>query len=186
MNDEFEEMIKKYNEQLKSYAKKIEEDTKKITENIGEMIKCDPPAAEEKPTVTPEETAGGILVIKASSAFGATPVGGVIVTVKGEEGEVIITTMTDESGNTPEIELPAPALALSLDENYTGTPYAKYTVTSAADGYFTIIHTTVPVFAGERSLLPVNMIPLPDGFEGDETIIIPEREEALSEKAQEE
>ncbi len=77
------------------------------------------------------------------------------------EQELLQYLQTDDSGNTPVINLPAPSRELSEHpEPNTVRPYGVYTVMISHPEYYTTIIRDVQVFAGQRALLPVNLIPL--------------------------
>lgn len=61
----------------------------------------------------------------------------------------VITLNTDSSGLTPEIELDAPPLEYSLNENSDRTPYSLYDITVEREGFDTIIIRGCQVFPRE-------------------------------------
>jgi len=71
----------------------------------------------------------GTLRIEARSLIGYRPLAGGTVTVQETASQQTIEVLqTDESGNTPIITLPAPALELSLTPERITAPYSEYTV----------------------------------------------------------
>ena len=104
----------------------------------------------------------GILTVRTTTASGAYPVKDVSIHVSGtsETNEKTkISLLTDESGNTQPILLPAPPIALSLSPNAANEPYSKYDVEVFKEGYYRKKLFDVAVFPGITSILPVNMIP---------------------------
>lgn len=109
----------------------------------------------------------GQLQVEVSAAERSLPVpfSDVLVIRKAEgEQELIQSLQTDNSGKTPVINLPAPSRTLSEQpEPNTVRPYGVYTVMVSHPDYYTTIIRDVQVFAGQRSILPVNLIPLSEG-----------------------
>ena len=105
----------------------------------------------------------GQLEISATKADGALPVTGAIVRIVGAEEDnrfILYSLKTDIDGNTTAISLPAPSADLSLHPGAGERSYAIYDVEVTAEGYYPKVIRSVPVFAGIKSIQPVNMIPL--------------------------
>jgi len=100
----------------------------------------------------------GFVKVIATSAEGALPVVGAQVTILSGE-TVLYQLPTDESGITDAVPVEAPAVALTLDENFEGLPYSKIDVKVQADGFATAIVHGVEVLDTETSLVPINMLP---------------------------
>ena len=116
---------------------------------------------------TPElvgDTEEGELQIGVSAAIRAIPIPlADILVVRMSDGEQKLQRylQTDDSGNTPIIRLPTPSKQLSEQPEPSGIrPYGVYTVTVSHPDYYTTVVRDVQVFSGQRSLLPVNLIPL--------------------------
>ncbi|MCM1524927.1 MAG: hypothetical protein NC120_10770 [Ruminococcus sp.] len=92
------------------------------------------------------------------------PVQGALVTVKkklpGGTGLARI-LFTNRSGLTSTIALPAPSSSLSLDPNNTTRPFSEYIVTVSSAGYYSLTDINLPVFAGVKTVQPIDLIPLP-------------------------
>ena len=74
------------------------------------------------------------------------------VTINGKGDfatERVITLNTDSSGLTPEIELDAPPIEYSLNENSDRTPYSLYDITVEREGFDTIMIRGCQVFPRE-------------------------------------
>lgn len=124
--------------------------------------------------------AEGSIVVVATSANSALPINNatVLITEQQPNGEehLLYTLTTDRNGETKAVLLNTYPASLANDPNFFGKPYKTYNIKTSKDGYYTILAENVPIFADMNSLQPVNMIPLPDGFNGNKTIIIPERQ----------
>lgn len=104
----------------------------------------------------------GSIRFRIYTARGALPVKGAVCTVSkkfGGERHVIFTQITDESGLTKKMPLPAPPRSLSQQPESSAMPYALYDAEIKADGYSTVELTNIPVFDGVSSIQRVAMIP---------------------------
>ena len=107
----------------------------------------------------------GYLKVMVTAADNALPKEGATVTVTsgvGENATLINKQTTGRSGETVQIELPTPPKELSLTPGNTNT-FAKYNVRIDFPGYYTLENIDVPVFDGQVSMQPAQMIPLPVG-----------------------
>ena len=111
----------------------------------------------------------GYLIVQVSTAGGAIPLPDVIVTVRdydpeqsGNVGNVISSMVTDRSGKTPILALPAPARALSQAPGSTVLPYALYSVDVKTDRYYENYYANVPIFDGIVAVQPAVLKALPD------------------------
>ena len=105
----------------------------------------------------------GYLKVMVTAADNALPIEGATVTVTSITGgntTLINKQTTNNSGETERIELPAPPKELSLTPGNSNT-YAKYNVRVDFPGYYTVENVDVPVFDGQVSMQPTQMIPLP-------------------------
>ena len=114
--------------------------------------------------------AQGKLFVTLRASDGAFPVARGRVTVFGSDGAVLSAgeVSAQTGGVSPDflLDAPDPALSLSPDK---ATPYATYSVKVEAEGFYSVRVNGVQIFAGERSELPVDMIPR--GQSVDEEII---------------
>ena len=110
----------------------------------------------------------GFLEVVTTAGIGSLPVPHVKITVTTPEGKIVSTQTTNESGIGEIIPLSAPAIALTLDVNYTGVPYSLYDVTAESPGFATAIVHRVEILDTETSILPINMIPYVEGPPPDE------------------
>lgn len=88
--------------------------------------------------------------------------------VVSSDGEVFYDVYTDNSGQTIEMELEAPPIEYSIDENEP-QPYSTYTIQITAQGYKDIIINGAQVFADRTALQKVLMTP----GTGQEVINVP-------------
>ncbi|MBE6655647.1 MAG: hypothetical protein E7609_02100 [Ruminococcaceae bacterium] len=65
--------------------------------------------------------------------------------------------LTDESGRTEQIPLPAPPASNSLSAGQNA-PFALYRVTVRKEGFYTQVTKNVPVFSGIVSLQPITLV----------------------------
>ncbi len=113
----------------------------------------------------PEKSYGkfGVRAFTASSAF---PVAGALVFVRGKKSDgmsyPVAVLETDESGKTPVITLETPPKSLSLSPGTGGVPYALYDVEVSHVNFYTQVTRDVQIYPDTTSILPVNMLPLPD------------------------
>ena len=118
-----------------------------------------------------EDSGAGTLRVQVLTANGALPVVGATVRVReylaGTGAESLFRTLlTDESGLTPILSLPAPPAAASLTPD-TARPFARYLVTVVKAGYYVSADAGATIFDGIRSLQPIYLVPesmpMPDG-----------------------
>ena len=86
------------------------------------------------------------------------PVAGALVTVVGQAGDVAKKTITDTSGKTPLIMLPAPSKIYS---EIPGESYAQvaafYTLKIQAQGFLPVTINGVPIFDGVNTTQPLDL-----------------------------
>lgn len=114
----------------------------------------------------PEPNNGkGHLTITVRTANGALPIAGALVTVSAD-GEIIGVFTSDQSGNTGVLEIPTPPKSASLSPGFQGKPYATVFIEVDKDGFFSGQFISAPVFPDVLTVQPVNLLPLPDFFNG--------------------
>ena len=123
----------------------------------------------------PDLTNTGTLKISVVSAMGQFPVAGatVVISYTGDPDSPIQTLTTDNSGQTPVIELPAPPSELSLNPDSEQQPYSEYNISVTAPDYEPVLVSGSEILAGQLSLQPIRMNPLAGITDADRTIIIP-------------
>lgn len=166
---EFEEAAKRYREEMfRLYAGRQDDAPS------SPSVPLPPPPQEASPApepvqipAGPEETAvkpesdGGILV-HVRTARGVEPVAGAAVLITSEQDgmqSLISVQITDESGDVPEVRVPAPP----SDADQQHPAYSVYGISVYAEGYYREHSTDVPVFEGVVSVQNFDLIPLPAG-----------------------
>lgn len=99
----------------------------------------------------------GFLQVFVRTANESLPVPDAKVTISGKTGSR--TLMTDRSGKTEQIPLPAPSPKASLSPGGKD-PFSLYRVVVEKEGFYTQTTENVPVFAKVASLQPVTLIGL--------------------------
>ncbi len=108
-------------------------------------------------------TGEGFLKIKATYASNALPLSGVSVHVQSADEDSTdynVQILTDNSGIAGPISLAAPSKIYSLASGAKERAFASYNVDVTKDGYYTKRIFDVPVFDGQSTTLPINMIPI--------------------------
>lgn len=134
-----------------------------------------------KTAQTPQNTGTGYLKVRVTAADNALPIGGASVTVtkgNGTNTELINKQTTNNSGETEQISLPAPPKELSQTPGNTNT-YAKYNVRVDYVGYYSVENIDVPVFDGQLSIQPTQLVPLPLNMTNGMTTSVIEEEPQL-------
>lgn len=125
------------------------------------------------------DTNWGFLQVEVFTANGGYPVSGAVVIIKRElqGGAALVRVLTtNRSGKTPTIALPAPSERYSQYPQEGVRPFAEYNITVSKRGYFTISDINMPIFAGVKTVQPIEMIPLPQ-FSNPPSQIQPRTEE---------
>ena len=107
----------------------------------------------------------GFLQFDVFTAGGAYPVQGALVTVTKQlpSGSGLVRILfSNRSGRTATIALPAPSRSFSQSPGSTTRPFSEYSVTVRAKGYYTIRDIKIPIFAGVKTVQPIDLIPLPE------------------------
>ena len=121
----------------------------------------DTPPAQSPYSVPSDGTGFGQLQAAVYTARRSVPIPGALVTVFSG-GAPYASYTTDIDGKTPVIQLPA-GISSSPDDSYA-SPFTNYRVIATADGYYPQNDLTAQIFSGQTALLPVEMVPLPDGI----------------------
>ena len=118
----------------------------------------------------------GTLRVQTYAARESAPVGNVRIRLRSADSQSAqeMEFYTDGEGNALDLELPAPPVSLSLDENATQRPYSVWHLTADKEGYQTLTLEGLQLFAGQMTLAELEMrpmqrlgapAPLPDSFE---------------------
>lgn len=123
----------------------------------------------------------GTLRFRAYTARNALPVKGARVVVSkviGGSRHTFYDLLTDPSGQTPELEMPAPSVELSQTPSVKVQPFSLYDADITAEGYIPVAVRSLPVFEG---ILSVQRLALVPSAGTDETETITESEPDLTE-----
>lgn len=120
-----------------------------------------------------ELTGQGTLVVQVSLAKGAIPVEGAKVIISLED-KVLGDFLTDKSGKTPILSLPAPGKELSQTPGGVIRPYSIYNIRISYPGYYVEEAINVPIFDDVNSIQPVALVPLPEEVSPNTEILIDE------------
>ncbi|MCH5256900.1 MAG: LysM peptidoglycan-binding domain-containing protein [Lachnospiraceae bacterium] len=102
----------------------------------------------------------GYLTIQTRVANDAIPLEGIQIRILDDQGRRVYDLTTDSNGETPMVSLETVDASLSLNPNYTGTPYVGYNVLVQDEGFRAIYIEGVPIYDGESAILPITLIPL--------------------------
>lgn len=112
----------------------------------------------------PWETSTAQIKVFASAGREGIPVSDANVTISRTfEGNDVLAffTKTNISGETELITVPAPPKENSQIRG-SEHPFSNYNIRVDAQGYYTVENINVPVFGGQISIQPVEMIPIPE------------------------
>ena len=112
----------------------------------------------------------GYLIVRVTTARGSIPLEGARVNVRDnsvasvpDRGAILYSLVTDSSGNTERIALPAPPRSASTSPGST-KPYASYNLEVWQEGYYAHQYLGVPIFEGITAVQQADLIPaLEDG-----------------------
>lgn len=116
----------------------------------------------------------GNIRIRTYAASGALPIDGALVKIYGADeysNGVIYSVLTDEDGVTRQVALPAPSRVYSVAPGAKESPYSVYNIEISKNGFYPKRIDNVPIFNGIDAVLPIEMLPLSYGADGD---IIPQ------------
>ncbi|MBD5529744.1 MAG: hypothetical protein HDR02_15280, partial [Lachnospiraceae bacterium] len=102
----------------------------------------------------------GYLIIQARTANDALPLSGVQIRVMDDQERSIYNLTTDESGETEKIALETLDGSLSLEPDFSGTPFISYDVLALADGFNSVHIVGIPILDGETAIQPIEFVPM--------------------------
>jgi len=131
-------------------------------------------AQQNEGDTAPEYT--GTIKISVTSSIGLIPIQNAEISISytGDPNTVLMNLTTDSSGQTNVVELPAPALELSMLPDPDAQPYSEYNISVTAPGYEPVLVTGSEILPGELSLQPVSMNPLEVTEEEEKHVDIPD------------
>ena len=117
----------------------------------------------------------GFLQVDAVSDQNNRPIQDATVQIRetGRPDTILEETGTNLSGQTEDLELPAPPLEYSQDPQNETRPYAEYTITVTAPGYEPLIISGSEILAGQLSIQNAALHPI-EAPEAPEEINIPD------------
>lgn len=109
----------------------------------------------------PNPISNGYLIVRATASGGAVPIPDAQVSVMSADTDasLLYQLVTDNSGLTQPVALPAPPIADSISPG-NPTPFYQYTVQVTHPDYEQVVVTGVQMFPGITAVLPVNLIPM--------------------------
>lgn len=90
----------------------------------------------------------------------------VTVSVTGEPTNTVAQLITDSSGRTEEIQLPAPAEEYSMEPSAT-QPYSEYTILIEAPGFLSVEVTAAQILPNVKAVQPSTLDPAPEASQGE-------------------
>lgn len=102
----------------------------------------------------------GYLTLQARTAHDALPLGGVQIWITDDQEKSVYHLTTDESGETERIALETLDRSLSLDPNFSGTPFVSYNVLAFAGGFQSVHIVGIPILDGETAIQQINFVPV--------------------------
>lgn len=116
----------------------------------------------------------GYLQVWVTTASSALPVEGAHVTVSRDNPNDPRRTaqfigVTDRSGRTEIIPLPAASSQLSLAPGGDPAPYTLYNVEVYAEGFYRVENVGIPMYGGVHAIQPVRLVPLPEYGQDSDT-----------------
>lgn len=151
--NDFKEQIARYQEELQRLQQKSRPVAAVPVQNNASV-----------PATTPKEFTAPFSV-RVTAAGGAVPIEGARVSVSNQNGEVLQTRLTDQSGLTEVMLLPAVDPALTLVPTPAFTPIL-YDVAVAAPGYYRVRTVGIPLYGSIPTQLPIALVPLPEFDDG--------------------
>lgn len=109
-----------------------------------------------------DQSGTGYIKAEVTTGGGAVPIENAVVLItKKDGGKTYLLKMliTDESGSTETVALPAPSAAFSETPTPEEKPFADYSISAYAEGFYAENDMEVPVFSGVKSIQPIALIP---------------------------
>ena len=118
----------------------------------------------------------GYIRIHAYTSFARLPLKDVAVMVTATDGTAIATRLTDRSGLTDPIEIPAPDTSAGKTPDSGTIPYTAVNVYARLEGFEQIENENVQIFPGVITEQDLEMVPqseLPDSWSKIEVFLTP-------------
>lgn len=122
-----------------------------------------------------DSTYSGKLQINVTSSLGLIPIQDATVTISytGIPDVTIEQVNTDSSGQTQQIELPAPSPEYSLNP-VEQQPYSEYNIRVEAPGYEPVMVSGTEVLPDVTAMQPIQLTPVETSDQTDNVIVIPD------------
>ena len=102
----------------------------------------------------------GSLIIQARTAHDALPLSGVQIWIMDTQEKHVYHVTTDESGETEKLALETLDKSLSLDPDFSGTPFISYDVLAFANGFNSFHIVGIPILDGETAIQTLEFVPM--------------------------
>lgn len=161
---------------MNNYYQQFNQSLSDSLSRMGEPVSTTSP--DTATVISPSSLTGqGSLVVQVTLAKGSIPVEGATVTItKSGDNVPIAKLVTDKSGQTEQIFLPAPSGIYSQTPNGSIRPYSIYNIKIEFPGYYVEEAINVPVFDKINSIQPVSLLPLSENS-SNQSIIIDESQQ---------
>lgn len=124
--------------------------------------KLEPRYKGEETEISPDVSGTGYIKAEVKTGSGAVPIENAVVLItrkKNGKNYLLKMLITDESGSTETVSLPAPNASFSETPDPSEKPFADYYISAYADGFYAENDMEVPVFSGVKSIQPIALIP---------------------------
>lgn len=115
----------------------------------------------------------GQLKIQVTSQLGAVPISNATIEISytGDPDSILETVTTDENGQTPAVDLPAPPVEYSMSPG-ENQPYSEYNLKVSSNEYEPVTISGAQILSGVEGLQSVSMIPEETGTPSEENPIV--------------
>lgn len=115
----------------------------------------------------------GQLKIQVTSQLGAVPISNATIEISytGDPDSILETVTTDENGQTPAVDLPAPPIEYSMSPG-ENQPYSEYNLKVSSNEYEPVTISGAQILSGVEGLQSVSMIPEETGTPSEENPIV--------------
>lgn len=115
----------------------------------------------------------GQLKIQVTSSIGSVPVKDATIEISytGDPDSVIESLTTDENGQTPSVDLPAPPVEYSMSPG-ENQPYSEYNLTIRSKNYESVTISGAQILSGVQGLQSVSLVPEETSLSTAETPIV--------------
>jgi hypothetical protein len=120
--------------------------------------------------------ATGYIRIHAYTSFARLPLKDVAVTVTAPDGTAIATRLTDRSGLTDPIEIPAPDTSAGTSPDSDTVPYTAVNVYARLEGFEQVQNENVQIFPNVVTEQDIEMVPhseLPESWSKIQVFLTP-------------